>query len=313
MIKLIKHDQVDEVKWNKCIRSAFNGLIYAYTWYLDIVHGEWDALVENDYERVMPLTRRKKWGFNYLLQPYFVQQLGVFSKSLLTPAKTMEFLANVPGEYRVWDIRLNSFNKLAEDSNYEVIQHANHLLDLINTHEKINRKYSGQTKRNLRNSSKHTLTLLKNIKPETIIDLFRSYRGKKLGKWRERHYAVLKNLMYASIYKGSGVAYGVFNEFNELDAGAFFLKSKNRLIFLFSGTSEIARKNSAMTFLIDAVIREYAGRQVVLDFEGSDDPQLARFYKGFGAKRITYPGLFLNRLPFPADAAFKLYRKIKQG
>ena len=51
-------------------------------WYLDIVHENWDALMEDDYERVMPMpVITKNWRISYIFQPFFVQQLGVFSKT----------------------------------------------------------------------------------------------------------------------------------------------------------------------------------------------------------------------------------------
>jgi hypothetical protein len=38
----------------------------------------WDALIWGDYEFVMPLTPKRKWGITYLYQPTFCQQLGIF-------------------------------------------------------------------------------------------------------------------------------------------------------------------------------------------------------------------------------------------
>jgi hypothetical protein len=182
---------------------------------------------------------------------------------------------------------------------------------LINDYPRIAEKYSGQTKRNLKKSAKSSLSLMKNIKPETVIDLFRENRGKALGKWGDTHYNKLKQLMYSAVYKGKGIVYGVFTERNELCAGAFFLKSNHKLIFLFSGSNQVARENAAMTFLIDKVIKELSPSQLVLDFEGSNDPNLARFYKGFGAKEIEYFGLKMNRMNFPTKQLFSIYQLIK--
>ena len=65
-----------------------------------------------------------------------------------------------------------------------------------------------------------------------------------------------------------------------------------------------------MTFLIDSVIREFSPSKLVLDFEGSNDPNLARFYKGFGAKEVEYKSLIINRLPLPVKCLFSIYRKV---
>lgn len=312
MIRHLKNSDIDYEKWDACIANAVNGLVYASSWYLDLVHDGWEALVENDYERVMPLTGTKKYGIEYLFQPYFTQQLGVFSKSMLHAETVKLFIENIPSMYKFSEFNLNSFNKV-EDVNCEVYSNKNHILDLINEYSKTASKYSTQTKRNLKKSHQHGLSLMKHIKPEIVIKLFRENRGKTIGKWNESHYQTLNHLMHVAIYKRKGMVYGVFTEHNELTVGAFFLKEKNRLTFLFSGANEVAKKTSAMTFLIDSVIQEHTPKQMVLDFEGSNDTNLARFYKGFGAKEIDYPGIRINKLPFPARQLFTIYKKIKKA
>jgi hypothetical protein len=312
MIRHLKNSEIDYPKWDACVANAVNGLVYASSWYLDLVHDGWEALVENDYERVMPLTRGKKFGVEYLHQPFFTQQLGVFSKSMLHAKTVKLFIENIPAAYKFCEINLNSFNKV-ENVDCEVRINKNHILDLINEYPKIAARYSTQTKRNLKKSQQHQLTLMKNIKPEIVINLFRENRGRTIEKWKDNHYQTLNRLMHSAIFKRKGMVYGVFTQHNELTAGAFFLNEKNRLTFLFSGSNEIAKQTAAMTFLIDSVIREHTPKQMVLDFEGSNDVNLARFYKGFGAKEIGYPAIRLNKLSFPARQLFTVYKKIKKA
>ena len=50
--------------------------------------------------------------------------------------------------------------------------------------------------------------------------------------------------------------------------------------------------------LINAFIKDHAGKNILLDFEGSDIQNLAFFYSGFGAHEEQYAGIKLNRLPF---------------
>ena len=311
MINYLKHNQIDKKQWDACVDQAFNGNSYAASWYLDLAHEGWEALVENDYERVMPLTAATKFGISYLFQPYFSQQLGVFSKSKLNPGIVEDFIQSIPAHFKFVEINLNSFNKINSKKNTFVLNN-NYLLDLINPYERLVKKYTTNTRRNLKKSTTNKLSISKNIKPEALIKLFRNNRGKQLKKWNYAHYHILQRIMYTSVYKGKGVLYGVYTEFNELCAAAFFLKNNNRLVFLFSGSNQSARENAAMTLLIDSVIQEFASTRTVFDFEGSNDANLARFYRGFGAKEITYPALRLNNFSFPMKQIFQIYKRFKK-
>ena len=53
-----------------------------------------------------------------------------------------------------------------------------------------------------------------------------------------------------------------------------------------------------MFLLLDSFIKENSQKNITLDFEGSNDENLARFYKGFGSKECVYLQLRRNRLPF---------------
>ena len=46
MIAYLTHDQIDKSRWDDCIAHAVNGMAYAWSWYLDVVHPGWEALVE---------------------------------------------------------------------------------------------------------------------------------------------------------------------------------------------------------------------------------------------------------------------------
>ena len=311
MIRYVINSKIDTEKWDNCIKLSFNGIVYAYSWYLDIVHENWDALIEDDYERVMPLPGSRKLGVSYLLQPYFVQQLGVFSKNILTPAVVQLFIESIPKKYKLIDINLNSFNT-TDTNSFDITPNKNYVLDLINKYPVLSKKYSTNTSRNLKKSLKNNLSLVKGVKPENLIQLFKDNRGKKIKNWKEKEYYRLHRLMYTAIRKGRGQAYGVYTEQNQLCAGAFFLKSQNRMIFLFSAASEEAKKTAAMTFLIDSVIRDYSPGELVLDFEGSNDKNLARFYKGFGAKEVEYLRLRKNNLNLLLNMFYKVKLFLKK-
>lgn len=299
MIHYLRNNEIDKQKWDHAVKHSFNGNIYAFSWYLDLICEGWEALVDDDYERVMPLTGGWKWGIGYLLQPFFAQQLGVFSTNILTGEHVAEFIRNIPKKFAFVQVNLNIHNHPDMTVPYELIPNKNHLLDLIHDYRKLSAHYSQNAKRNLKNSLKQNLSLSKNLNPIQVIDLFKNNKGKDIKHWKEEDYHRLQRLMYAAIHKGKGVTYGVYTASNQLCAAAFFLLESQHLIFLFSGSDREAKENGAMTFLFDQVINEFAGTQVVLDFEGSNDENLARFYRGFGAKEVHYNVLKYNMLPFP--------------
>ena len=118
------YQNIDKQKWDNCIEHSPNGLIYAYSYYLDAMAKNWDALVLNDYETVMPLTWNKKYGIQYLYQPFFCASLGIFGNNI-TVDTVNEFLKNIPSKFLYWDIYLNAGNyfsgtdfKLYERTNY---------------------------------------------------------------------------------------------------------------------------------------------------------------------------------------------------
>ena len=64
-IRFVKKEDIDKIKWNSCVHYAINGNIFGYMWFLDSVSKEWDALVEGDYESVLPLFHKIDNNFSY--------------------------------------------------------------------------------------------------------------------------------------------------------------------------------------------------------------------------------------------------------
>ena len=94
-INYVKRESIDTAKWDRCIDNSRNGLIYAYALYLDHMARNWDALILNDYEAVMPLTWNKKWGIKYLYQPPLTPQLGIFSATNISEKLVDAFISKI--------------------------------------------------------------------------------------------------------------------------------------------------------------------------------------------------------------------------
>ncbi|MBU2650508.1 MAG: GNAT family N-acetyltransferase [Bacteroidetes bacterium] len=296
MIRYLHQNEIDRDKWDHCILHAFNGMIYGYSWYLDIVAPRWEGLVENDYERVFPLPGSRRLGIDYIFQPFFTQQLGLFSVSILNPEKVHEFLNAIPSRYKWIELNLNTLNKIDSDG-FQVSPQVNHELDLIQPYDGISRNYHTNTRRNLKKAAESGLNIVKNIQPGDVIQLFRQNRGKDVTTLKDDDYKRLSRLIHTCLHKGIAEVYGVYNHVNELCAGAVFVTANKKAIFLFSGMNQEGRESRAMFLLIDHFIREHAQSHLVLDFDGSNDPDLARFYRGFGSNECHYLRVTADRLP----------------
>ena len=310
MIKYLEHGEIRKNRWDDCIAGAFNGCVYAYSWYLDIVCPAWGALVEDDYLRVMPLPFFRKCATVYSMQPVFTQQLGVFSKDELTPDLIENFIKAIPDEFLLIDYNLNIHNQL-QPGNYKLFPMADYELNMADDYEKLKSGYSQNTRRNLRKGAENRLVLSTGIKPDDVVKLFRNGSGKEYKNLGDKQYATLLRLVYQCLSRGMAVVWGVYDRHLELCAGAIWVFSHQKAIFLFSGLSDKGRLSGAMPFLIDNFIREHAGSRLTLDFEGSNNEGLARFYAGFGSSRLIYPRLVINRLPLAVKIALPVVRRIR--
>jgi cell fate (sporulation/competence/biofilm development) regulator YmcA (YheA/YmcA/DUF963 family) len=293
-IKHIKHTEIDLKKWDNCISNSVNGIVYAYSWYLDIVSENWEALITEDYSIVMPLTQNKKFGVHYLFQPHFTQQLGVFSTLVLEPEIVSKFIDAIPQKFKFYEINLNTYNKL--DENIEKSTRITYMLDLIQPYKRIEVNFSQNTKRNIKKANSSKIKLINGIQINDLITLFKNNIGKTLKGLKPEHFDNIKRIMSSAIRYKIGEIYGVFDEKNTLCAAAFFITSHNKSIFLFSATNEAAKENGAMFLIINNFIEKHSETNITLDFEGSNIEGLARFYESFGAKSYEYYRIKKNKL-----------------
>ena len=291
-IQYLTNEQIDKAKWDACIDTATNGLIYAYSFYLDTMAKNWDALVLGDYEAVMPLTWNKKYGFYYLYQPAFTAALGVFGKSL-NEQLTEAFIKSIPGKFKLVEILLNRSNI----SNPPNELSSNYYLPLHQSYTEIGSAYRENHSRNIKKAFQSGCAVKKNIPVDDIININRE-QMKNAGGLKEGDYENFKNIFTQLKEKNQVETYSIINESNSILASCVFFYSHNRAYYILVGNTTEGKTTGASHALIDAFIKDNAVKNLILDFEGSDIPNLALFYKGFGASEEKYRFLKINRLPF---------------
>lgn len=292
-LRYLKHHEIDCTKWDRTIEEAPNSRIYATSWYLDRTSTKWDALVWGDYQYVMPLPVRKKWGISYAYQPLYCQQLGIFPNPDAATAAT--FHDALMHHFRYFDIQLNASNlPPGPRSGLQLFTRKNFLLHLHPRYETIRLDYATNTRRNTDRAKTYRPEFTEGIPLEEYITFLQKNQTFKLEK---NGIQTLKNIIAYTQYKGIGKIFGVYSSTNQLCAAVYFCRWQNRLIYLSSVSDPPGKKSRAMFYLMDRIIETYAGKNLQIDFEGSMIPGVARFFEGFGAKPEAYCRIKGDRLP----------------
>jgi hypothetical protein len=294
-IRYLPQKDIDRSKWDNCISNAKNGLIYAYSHYLDSMSKNWDALVLNDHEAIMPLTWNKKYGFYYLYQPAFTASLGVFGNNLTEPL-VENFIKAIPKKFRLIEISLNPGNIFSVPTGFNMLRN-NYTLSLNKNYDSVYSSYNDNIKRNIKKAQQYGCTIKKNIPVADVIDLSKPSLQKQTNTTDEdyKNFEKIFNFLYQ---QNKAITYGVYSNTNELIASCVYFFSHNRAYYILVGNHPNGKTLGASHYLIDRFIYDHAGQNLILDFEGSDIRNLAFFYGSFGAQPEVYPFLKINRLPF---------------
>lgn len=290
MIWLVKRKQLEEKKYNICIENSLQSRIYAYSWYLDIVTDNWDVLVLNDYEAVMPLPWKKKYGLSYVTQPFFCQQLGVFSLEDLSNETINRFIESIPRKFVKVVLQLNSDNII---SHSKITKRNNYVLPLQNSFDNLFKNfYKGR--KNALKKSKRNLLYVDKVDFNSLLKIAKKEYNHLI--YSDNDYNKL-NLLAVTLKKNKkGILLGVYDKNNSLLGGVLFLKDNFRITYLFSVMNKKGKNLNAATFLISSVLKEYSEQKYLFDFEGSINVNIAGFFRSFGATSEIYNRLKVNAI-----------------
>lgn len=284
MIKFLLNTELDLVKYDRCIANAAISRVYANSWYLNCVTDKWGVLILNDYEAVMPLPIRRKYGINYVYLAPWVQQLGVFSLSKIDENLLLDFMKAIPRKFKLLDVYLNSGNKIQHKN---ISQRINYILNLNLPYKDIHINFSKSRKWSIKQAKKYNLSIIESFDLKPLIQLFQINKGKEIGE-SLFDFPILIKLVNQLRSMDKVRVYHVINENKILIGGAVFVMDNNRITYLFSAVNMEGREKQAMSILIDFMIRKYSNSTYIFDFEGSMIKDIAYFFKSFGAEKEIY-------------------------
>jgi len=294
-IKHLNRNQIDVEKWNNCIENAIEPLIYCYSWFLDIIAVEWEALVLDDYNAVFPLTKNKKFGINYLYTPVYIQKIKISSPIILSEEEYKLFFNSIPKKYYVIDINIEiSKNNIPKD--FQIFTLDNYELNLIKPFAEMQSNFRRNTKRNIAKAVENKII----VKEETVFDDFIKVRksrafGRANSKLKEEHFTRLSNLNSYCLENEKAKIYNAYNELGEFCSSCIFFFNKNKIIISHISTEQGFEAN-ANYLIFDTFIRNHAEQNLILDFSGSNIKGIAYFNEGFGSVKTEYFRIYRNKM-----------------
>lgn len=271
MIKRIKRNEINISKYTNCLNQAINYRIYAEYWYLDcLTNKQWDCLVLNDYEAIMPLPFQKKLGVKIIAQPIYCQQLGVFHQANFSKDNFLLFYKKFKNNF----VRGYHFNE--ENTSFFNPNGIKKINQIIEVPAENSKNYSTMVQRNLRKFKKNNLQVT-----SCTIDEFISNKL-KFGNHSVNQKILKQLLITLNQFESLNIS-TIKN--NEILATNVLIQAKNRTYYLDAFTTDEGKKNKAATGLIDYALNN---TEAIFDFEGSSIPSIQEFYSGFGAKIKHY-------------------------
>lgn len=281
-LNLLNNQDIDRLRWDKAVAESSCPLIYATSWYLDVVCPQWKGLILDDYEFIMPMPFFQKWAIPTYLQPLFSQKLAILSSKKIT-LEVLKIYSSSMFQYPwfLYDIQCDRslfYPKLWIKQKVRT----NIELNLHKPYHILSDRYNTNTHRNIKQAKKNGIYITTSSNNKAIIDAFQSTKNISVDIY------LLNRLLDVVKQNATLHIFHALNQEHQFLAGAILFEYANRLYYIFSGTSEQARNTGASHLLIDHIIKLNSEKKCIFDFEGSDQANLQQFYLGFGAEKTMY-------------------------
>ncbi|MEZ4721231.1 MAG: GNAT family N-acetyltransferase [Flavobacteriales bacterium] len=284
-MQFLQRHQIDDEKWNEVVRSSDRFRHYALTYFLDAVTVEWSAFVGDNYEWVWPVPIKRS-PVPQVYQPLLAQQLGPYFTESISEGEIEMVWKELKSNYWRLNVKFSDHFKAIP---FEVgRKHINVELALDSEYDTLTKNYKRNAVSNIRKAEQAELVISvdEEYQPE-IVKQFKLGKGKEVNELDEAFYAQVQSIYEAFAGRNESETW-VASIDGKFLAGIMLLKTNNRLLNFFTGNAPDAREVGAMHFLFDAIIKRYANSASALDFEGSNDENLAYFYKSFGGSEKVY-------------------------
>lgn len=303
-MRFVSRAEIDDRRWDECI-LRYGGTVYNLSWYLDATAENWCALIEDDYQVIMPLPFKSKAGVKWIYQPFFTRQGGMFSAAPIDAETITSFFSHISSEFREFRYCASFEKEISLPALYNVETYIYQSLKLEGTAQQLLAGFSENARRLLRKAEKEELRCEETNNAKGVTDLFQQEKGAEIRDLRPADFDRLNRLMQRGIEEKTGKVFEV-RKGDAVQASAYCWFFGDTITYLKGTATAEGRKNGAMYLLFAEIIRRYGSDYRILDFGGSRIPSIATFYRKFGAKDVSYSCFSYSRMPF----FYRMLRKI---
>lgn len=234
--------------------------IFHFSWYLEVVDDDWFALIEGDYEWVLPYISHKKHIHFYPTIPY----LGLISKN---PISIKEFtqIINFWDKNNIQiDYTFSKYHFLYQESQNFVL-HGFFQKDLIHRYKIIASNYSDKIIQNLEIARDNKLVC------RTLRSLFQFIElYKETNNTSPENIIRIQKVILRAIQVKAGKMYGLYNNKNELIGASFILFSNTKAYLMFSALTNEVYHSKGDFQLVNSIIEDLSNYIVSLENHSPD-------------------------------------------
>lgn len=279
MIRRLKYHEIDFVKYSQCLENSEQRKYSATKDFLDTTAPkQWEILVYNDYEAVMPVPFVKKYGVKIVHNPKLCQQLGVFSGKDDVNLNE-QFLSYLENHYLIRAYPFNDGNQL-----HTKFRMKKNFLIYPDAYEKVYARYSPKRKRKLRLDEE----VLEHSEVRTVsYDEVKPFiESNIVGLSKEDDLAGFMEI-YETSYQLKYLSFLAFYYHGKMINAIATYSDCNMVALLGNFSDKEYVKLSGASLLIDRKIKETIETHI-FDFEGGDIPNIEEFFRGFRPELKPY-------------------------
>ncbi|GEN74629.1 hypothetical protein [Chryseobacterium hagamense] len=277
MIRRLKYQEIDFDKYAACIENSVQKNWYARKDVLDQLSGNWHILVEGDYQAVMPVPIRKKFGLNLVVMPLFCQQLGVFAQEdqQIINDRFLNFLKK---KYMVFSYAFNDQNFFSEN----LAKRKNYIIP-VSDYSVLRRKKYFKGRKSTAKCAQHLTYREIEFNEVHFSFMQKNFKGLNKEGDVEKYKNYLHFLHENKFLKLAGAYLG-----EKLINISVLIDEGDQLSLLGLINDEAYRDENGPTFLIDQILSLYI-HEKKFNFMGSNIRGIEVFFKSFGAGLLEYP------------------------